>query len=149
MPIATGLGDDRKRFDLQSLPEGYVVIRRMTYGEKMMRKSFLSKAKINSDGGGSRADRRSKSASAFSAELDLMNEQVTQFEFANCILDHNLTYLSNPNDPSTETKLDFRIPGHVKMLDGRVGEEIDELIEDYNSFEVDEEVGKSPTPSTT
>ena len=71
-----------------------------------------------------------------------MNEKVTLFEFANCILEHNLEYLADPNDLSSATLLDFTKPEHVKMLDGRVGDEIDELINDLNNFEDDDETGK-------
>lgn len=142
MPIATGVGNATKRVDLQSCPGGFVVIRRMTYGEKMVRKSFLSKVKIGSETG-NRAERRSKSAQAFSAELDMMNEKVTEFEFNVSIVQHNLTYLVDENDPNSETPLDFKNPQHIKMLDGNIGEEIDEAITEFNDFENDENTGKS------
>lgn len=149
MPIATGMNKPPEKKDLVSCPGGYIKIRRMTYGEKMHRKSFMSKMKVSAEAGsGNRADRRSKQAQAFSAELDMMNEAVTQFEFATSIVEHNLTFLRNPEDVSTETPLDFTNPDHVKMLDGTIGEEIDDIITNFNDWESDDEVGKSAEPST-
>jgi len=143
MPIAVAVvSDEGERFDLKSCPGGFVVLKRLSYGQKMLRRSLLSKAKMQTGGGGNRAERRAKSNQGFMAELELMNEKVNLFEFANCIIDHNLEYLANPEDKSSVALLDFTKPEHVKMLDGRVGEEIDELINDLNNFEEDEETGK-------
>jgi hypothetical protein len=143
MPIAVAvIHDDGEKFELSSIKGGFVVLKRLNYGQKMSRRGLLSKAKMLTGGGGNRAERRAKSNQGFMAELELMNEKVTFFEYANCIVDHNLEYLTNPDDKSSVAKLDFTNPEHVKMLDGRVGEEIDELINDLNNFEEDEETGK-------
>lgn len=146
MPIVTGnVSAEGERFELKSAkPDGFVVLRRLTYGQKMLRRGLLSKAKLADAGasGGNRAERRAAAKSGFNAEIELMNEKVTLFEFANCIVDHNLQYLENPADKSSVFLLDFTKPEHVKMLDGRVGDEIDELINDLNNFEDDEETGK-------
>src|SRR5882757_10890958 len=135
MPIAVEEFDSvGERYELRSLKGAYVVLKRLSYGQKMLRRGLLSKAKMQT-GGGNRAERRAKSNQGFMAELELMNEKVTLFEFANCIVDHNLEYLITPEDKSSVAKLDFTKPEHVKMLAGRVGEEIDELINDLNEFE--------------
>lgn len=134
-----GVGE---RFELKSLPGGYVVLRHLTYGQKMSRRSLLSKAKMMTGGGSNRAERRAKANQGFMAELELMNEKVTYFEFANCIVDHNLEYLTNPEDKSSVAKMDFTNPEHVKMLAGNVGEEIDELINELNNFEEADDTGK-------
>jgi hypothetical protein len=105
----------------------------------------LSKAKLEGSSGGTRAERRARANKGFQAEIELLNERTTQFEFANCIREHNLTYLLNPQDPTSEALLDFKVPEHVKMLDVRVGQEIDELITDFNNFDVEDDesdVGK-------
>jgi hypothetical protein len=145
MPIATGTSNKGTRHDLKSLPTAYVVIRRMTWGEKLHRKSFMSKVKLGQEATGNRAERRSKSVQAFSAELDMMNEAVTQYEFGVSIVEHNLEYVVGM-EPDGETpivaKIDFKDPDQLKMLDGRVGEEIDDLIQEMNDFEADEETGK-------
>ena len=143
MPLAVAVAhDDGEKFDLQTVKGGYVVLKRLSFGQKMSRRGLLSKAKMQAGGSGNRAERRAKANQGFMAELELMNEKVTFFEYANCIVDHNLEYLTNPDDKSSIAKLDFTNPEHVKMLDGRVGEEIDELINDLNNFEEDEETGK-------
>jgi hypothetical protein len=146
VPIATGLGTATgERFELKSLEGGFVVLRRMSYGERMTRKSFMSKVKLQQELSGSRAERRSKSAQGFMAEMDMANEAVTAFEFSVSIVDHNLEY----DDRGVVKKLDFTNSAHVKLLDGRVGEEIDELIVDLNELDDNDEVGKSTTSSTT
>lgn len=132
MPIATGNLAATERHDLKSLPDGYVVLKRLSHGESMARRGFLSRAKVE---GGARSSRDKKLAKGFVAELDLMNEQTTLYEWAHCIVDHNLTFM----DVETERKLDFRIPEHVKMVDGRVAAEIDDLITDLNNYDLDDE----------
>jgi hypothetical protein len=143
MPLAVAVTHDNgEKFDLKSVKDGFVVLKRLSYGQKMSRRSLLSKAKMQTGGSGNRAERRAKANQGFMAELELMNDKVTFFEFANCIIDHNLEYLTDPDDLSSVAKLDFTNPEHVKMLAGNVGEEIDELINDLNNFEEDEETGK-------
>lgn len=140
MPIATGINAKTQRFELKSLPDAYVVLRRLTYGEQMTRKDFMSK--ISMTGGGSRNDRRARQAQEFKAELDLANEKVSSYEFANCIMEHNLEW----DDNGTPRLLDFKNPAHVKMLDGAIGQEIDELINDFNNPEgATDEVGETDT----
>lgn len=133
MPLVGGTGQEiTERFELKSAPpDGFVVLRRMAYGDKMLRRQHLGKATVH---GGS----KSKTKGDFTAEMDLINERVTLLEFSKSIVEHNLTimYLGN------ETPVDFSNPAHVKLLYGPVGEEIDELITDFNSFEGDEETGK-------
>jgi hypothetical protein len=138
MPVAVAVsGNEGERYELKSAPpDGFVLLRRLSYGQKMFRQSLLSKAKMEMAGGQNRAERRANANKSFTTELELMNEKVTLFEFANCILDHNLEDLNGQ-------KLDFHNPEHVKMLDGRIGEEINELINDINNFEMDDETGKS------
>jgi hypothetical protein len=137
MPIAVAVSSgDGERFELQSAPpDGYVVLKRLSYGQQMFRRGLLSKAKMETGGSGNRADRRDRAKQGFTAELELMNEKVTLFEFKNCILDHNL-------EDENGQRLDFGNPEHVKKLDGRVGGEIDDLINDINNFEAGEDTGK-------
>jgi hypothetical protein len=140
MPIATRVGVPTKRFELKSLEGGFVVLRRMTFGEKMQRKALLAKPKMEIKGGRARNQ-------DISAELEFLNRKVTEFEFATVIVEHNLTYLANPDDSASESLLNFKDPKHLEMLDGLVGDEIDEYITTFNDFEGDEGVGKSSTSS--
>lgn len=137
MPIAVSRDStEGERFELKSAPpDGFVSLKRLSYGQKMFRQSLLAKAKMEVGGGGNRAERRAAANKSFTTELELINEKVTLFEFSNCIIDHNLEDLNGQ-------KLNFSNPEHVKMLDGRVGEEINDLINDLNNFEADDETGK-------
>lgn len=151
MPLATGLSGEGQRKDLKSCPpDGYVVIRRMTYGERLERQGFMSKTSIAIDG--NRADRRARNAQSFKAEMDLANTQVTRFEFAHLITEHNLQYDTGQRDASGQpilALLDFKNPTHVAMLDGNIGEEIDQYINEINDFESDEDTGKSNPQSVS
>jgi hypothetical protein len=136
MPIAGGrsVGETRK-FDLKSCPpDGYITIRRLVYGDKMLRRNLLGKTTVHGSGGSGKKD--------FVAEMQLINDQVTMLEFSKCIVDHNLTLLARPGDASSEVAVDFSNPMHIKLLDGNVGEEIDDIITRFNDFEGDDDTGK-------
>jgi hypothetical protein len=55
------------------------------------------------------------------------------WEFANLILDHNLT-------DAQDRKLNFKDPNDVKSIRGQVGDEIQLYINEMNSFEEAEEI---------
>lgn len=131
MPVAGGRPNNTKKFDLKSCPGGYIVLRKMDYGDKMLRKQKLGKATVSGN--------NSKNSNDFVAEMQMINEEVTMFEFARSIIEHNLSLLKNQDDPTSEYPLDFTNPADVKKLDGSVGEEIDELIMAYNeTLDVDD-----------
>lgn len=121
MPRAT-VTKSTEKFELKSLPEAYVVIRRMNYGEKLDRQDDMINMKT---GGESKTD--------FSAEIKLMNKKVALSDFANLVIDHNLT---DEND----VKLNFKNPSHVLSLDPVIGDEIGQLIDKLNSFEESDDV---------
>lgn len=125
MPKATTNVQDTERKDLKTLPEGYVVLRRMTYGEFMKRRQMTSNLSVS--GGKGRQD--------FSGVLELANQKVTEFEFASCVVEHNL-------EDEEGNLLNFKNPVHLQMLDPRVGEEISSYIDEMNQFNAEEEVGK-------
>lgn len=110
MPRATIDVDETIRFDLKTLPDAYVVLRRMPYGKYMHRQEMALQMKI--EGGGS-----SESSGSFA----MANRKVTEFEFRECIADHNLT---DHND----APLDFTKPFTLDMLDSRIGDEISTYI---------------------
>jgi hypothetical protein len=129
MPVAIGLAQGEKRL-LKTLPGGYVVLRRMTYGEKMHRSGLMSGMKFRSQ----------KGQKDFEGEIQMANRRVTEYEFATCVVDHNL-------EKEDGVKLDLRNPSDLNMLDGRIGDEIGQLMNDLNLFEEDEELGNSQTGS--
>jgi hypothetical protein len=124
MPIAT-TSDAPEHFDLKSLPGAFVIIRRMNHGERMTRQSLLNKAKMSGKRG--RKD--------FDLEIDVVNDRVTLWEWQNLIVDHNLEYLENSNDPESVRKLDFKNPEHVRRVDGKVAEEVNQYLNDTNNFD--------------
>jgi hypothetical protein len=128
MPKAISNNQDTERHDLKSLPEGYVVLRRLTYGEKVQRRAMVSGLKIRGMGSGKKD---------FEGEMNMVNEQATLFDFQRCIVEHNLEKDDNG------TLLNFANIPDIRMLDPRVGEEIDSLLDKLNNFEDDEESGNS------
>jgi hypothetical protein len=122
MPRATADTTETSRHDLKSCPpDGFILVRRLTYGEKLERRAMVSNMKIDAQ----------KGKKDFSGEMQLVNEQATIFDFQKCVVDHNL-------EDAEGNKLNLHNIGHVKMLDPRIGEEIDQILSDLNNFEEDE-----------
>src|SRR4051812_43867411 len=127
MPVATVVVENR-HVDLKSLPEGWVEIKRMNHGEKLLRQDMTSKVKL-------KGNRKSKD---FEGEIDLMRKSVSMWEFANLIVGHNLTAYINPEVPEEgERPLNLRDPKDVALIDGKIAEEIDAAISEFNNFEED------------
>lgn len=116
MPRATVTQNNTERFDLKTCPEGYVVVRRMTYGEKLNRQEDIMNMQTGMD------DRQ--------MQIKLMTRKVALQDFANLVTEHNLT---DENDVA----LNFKNPADVIRLDPRVGDEIGQYIDLINSFEED------------
>lgn len=124
MPRAT-VTRQTEKFELKSLKDAFVVIRRMNYGEKLDRQDDLINMRT---GGETKAD--------FSAEIKLMNKKVALADFANLITEHNLT-------DEKDQPLNFKNPLHVLALDPVIGDEIGQLIDRLNSFEDSEDLKNS------
>lgn len=134
MPVATVSPDDvPDRKELKTCPpDGFILIKRLTFGQKQHRRSLSSKLSMKA----------AKGKKDVETTIDAFNEASENYDFATCIVDHNLT-------DNLGRKLDFKNPMDVKLLKGPVGEEISQYMDDLNNFEVDEEVGNSQTPSET
>ena len=141
MPIAVTGGSERK--NLKTLADAYVVIRRMNHGQKMTRGSLSDKMRFSG----------SKKSRDVQGEIDLMQREITLWEWMNLIEDHNLEEYINPRKPEEGTrKLDFSRPADIEKVDARVAEEISTYIGELNNFEDDvddegSELGKSASPS--
>lgn len=133
--VATDVPELRKLKTLPADPnvegpageQGWVKLRRLTYGEKMARRAINSKMTVKSGGKGK------KDAETV---IEAFNEKTELFDFANCIVDHNLT-------DANGNKLDFRLEAHVRALAGHVAEEIQSYMDELNNFEMDDEAGNS------
>lgn len=112
-----------EEYKLKSVEGGEVKLKRLTYGQKLHRRAMVSKMRIEQQRGKSKD---------FSGELDLINERATQYDFANCIVDHNL-------EDESGAKLNFQVVADIQRLDPRIGEEIDNLIGELNNFEEEED----------
>lgn len=120
MPKATVDIESTQRFDLKTLSDGFVVLRRMSYGQILQRRMF-TKLEVGSSG----------KSGDFRGELAMANAKVTEFEFANCVVDHNL-------EDEGGRKLDLNKATDFHKLDPRVGQEIEEYISEMNNFEAEE-----------
>lgn len=129
MPIGVVV-EESKKFMLKSCPpDGFVVIRRMNYGESLKRKDMMASIAMEMQ------SKKSKNeAETTKLQMDLLQEKTSLWEFAQLVVEHNIT-------DAKENLLNFRDPAHVKMLVGRIGDEIQMYINEMNSFEDDEEVG--------
>ncbi len=122
MPMATVDVESTQRFDLKTCPEGFVVLRRMSYGQILQRRMF-TKLEIGGD---------SKNRGDFRGELAMANAKITEFEYAKCVVDHNL-------EDASGRKLDLTKVSDFNMLDPRIGQEIESYITEMNNFEAEEE----------
>lgn len=128
MPVGTVLVTT-KRFDLKSCPEGYVIVRRMNYGEELQRTEMATKFTLG--GAGASVDKDS-----FSGALDINTTAVALWDFANLIIDHNIT-------DEQDKLLNFKNPGDVKRLDSTIGKEIGEAIDEWNAAKETEDTKNS------
>jgi len=64
--------------------------------------------------------------------LEIMNVAVTEFEFRNCITDHNL-------EDENGNPIDFTRPMQAWRLDPKIGQEIGKYIDELNNFDDEEE----------
>lgn len=151
VPVAT-LFSKAERKDLETVPEGFVVVRRMTYGEKMQRLESTGKMRILSN----KVDKDAV------GEINMMKAEVQRWEFAHLIMEHNLEHQMHTGGPECYEgtcqcpvrKLNFKDPNDVDLLSGRVGEEIANFMDKLNNFEEDEDIknsssGSKPESSST
>lgn len=131
MPVATIIDSVSDKMPLASLPEGYVIVRRMNYGEQLARTGMATRFLVGGD-----SAKNGGSADAFKGELDIQTAEVALWDFANLIVEHNLT-------DKQEQPLNFKNPAHVRMLHPRVGEEIGKIIDEWNDAENSDEVKNS------
>jgi hypothetical protein len=124
MPRATVDTEEVFRYDLKTLPpDGFVVLRRLSYGQVLERRSMM-KLEVATRGGKTKG---------LEGELALADRAYTLFDFKHCIVEHNcenesggLLNLGNPND--------------LVRLDPKVGQEIETLLSELNDLdEKDEE----------
>lgn len=122
MPFA-GTSHNTITHNLKSAAGGWVVLRRLTYGEKLRRKNMM---KLGIEMGSKSKDVK--------GEIAMASREATVFDFKSCIVDHNLF-----KDEAETVQFDFTSAMDVEMLDPRIGEEIEQAIDKLNNFEADDE----------
>lgn len=126
MPVGTVMVST-KRFDLTTLPEGYVVVRRMNYGEELDRSGMATTFKVGSTGTNNAANK-----DQFQGQLDIDTKKVTLWDFANLIVDHNIT-------DDNERLLNFKNPADVAALHPIIGKEIGDCIDNWQAAALEKE----------
>lgn len=117
MPVAV-VTEETQRFELKSLEGAYVVVRQMTYGEKMLRSGMTGAMKLLKD----------NKKSDYVGELSMETQKITLWDFANLIVEHNL-------QDSDGRELNFKNEIDVRKLSSKVGEEVGTRIDEVNNFE--------------
>lgn len=127
MPRAT-VTSDVQHIELKSCPGGFVDLRQLPYHEMLVRRDRAAKFVMDAEAAGQRM------------EIETVQAWARAFEFEHCIIDHNL-------EDEFGGKLDFSNSMTLKVLDPRVGEEIEEAIDALHNRE--EDLANFPSPAST
>jgi hypothetical protein len=142
MPVVTVDPNDYERYDLKSAPadsddptdeQGYVMLRPLPYGMKltMRDKSIKQRMMLAQPKRGQSQTQREETPTP--VELETASEWSTHYEMSYCIGDHNLT-------DRNKRKIDFTNPMSLKLLNPKVGSEIEKLLFDINQDEDEESI---------
>src|SRR5687767_14544157 len=102
MPRATVNIAETQRFDLESCPEGFVVLRKMSYGQVLQRQEMAMQMQMQ-------AQRGKGSDGAARMDIKNMHQEVAVFDFKTCIVEHNL-------EDDGGRLLDFRVGASTVLL---------------------------------
>ncbi len=118
MPVATVNPDiSQQRYELKTCEGGFVVLRQLSYGEQIKKQQMAAKMTFEGQGRG------------FSGgEFEFFQRKVTEFEFATCIVEHNL-------EDTDGKELSFSSTNTLDKLDPRIGSEIAHYISEMNDFQ--------------
>lgn len=129
MPVATRKSET-VRHDLKSLPGAFIELRQLSYDEMLERRDGATQILM---------ERGVRNTDSNQMNVKVLNRWSNQYSFPRCIVDHNLT-------DENGVPLDFRKPDMVfKMLDPKIGAEIESLIDKMNQEEnIDEDFTPAP-----
>jgi hypothetical protein len=114
MPKATASKQGQK-FNLKELPEGYVVLRKLNYGEMLARRNL---------GMGVTAPFK-RDSDSIDMKLDLSQEEVRVYEFSHMVIEHNL-------EDDGGRKLNLMDRNDISKLDPKIALEIEGYITELN-----------------
>lgn len=118
MPKATiDPTNSSKKVELNTLTGGSVTLRHLTYGEQIKKQQMA--AKMTFAAGNNQMQ---------GGEFEFFQRKVAEFEFATCIVDHNL-------EDAEGVLLNFSNAATLDSLDPRVGAEIASHISAMNNYE--------------
>lgn len=124
MPKAT-VSLEAIRVDLKSCDGGFVMLKQLPYHEMLVRRDRAARYSLDQAQKGNRLD------------IEMVQAMAREYEFANCIVDHNL-------EDDLGNKLNFANPATLRVLDPRIGEEIEEAIDRLHNREEDLELFMEP-----
>lgn len=119
MPKATR-SENTERLDLKSLPGGYVVARKLSYGEKQRRMQIAA--------GQSIATNQRNNGQPEKVDVVIHNFDIQFYDFSHCIVEHNLT-----KDDADTIKINFKSIADFEELDDAVGQEIEIFLDKLNN----------------
>lgn len=122
------------RYFLKSVGGAWVDLKPLPYGQLIERRDKASRMSMEAGKG-----RNSDNARM---DIDLMQAQSRLYEFQHCIVDHNLS-------DDQGSKLNFSMPSTLNLLNPKVGQEIEQLIDDMNQLEEVDEENFIPAPSSS
>ena len=130
MPVAVR-STGTERFELKTLEGAFVTLRKMSYGQILTRRAMM-KLTFQTQG-------KNKSVEG---EIAMANKKVNLYEFQTCVVEHNL-------ERESGQLLNLSDPNDVEMLDPKVGQEIEQYMNQLNNFEDEdsgeEDPGNSPS----
>ncbi len=130
MPKAT-VSHEHIRYELKTCPGGFVTLRTLSFHEMMQRRDVASR--LWAEFGEGKGRKKKQQDEAARAQLEVMNVAVMEFEFKNCIVDHNL-------EDENGKPLDFNNPMSLRVLDPKIGQEINRYIEELTQEEDEDDV---------
>src|SRR5687768_3211056 len=134
MPNAT-VSTEAVRKELKTLAGGFVMLQALPFGKMLERREKASKMSMDQSDG-------KKKGGTQRVNFDLMQRWARTFEFANCIVDHNL-------EDANGQKLNFSLAGTLDILDPKIGAEIEAYIDELNQEEDDEDLESFLTVPTS
>ena len=138
-----GYDNKPKRYDLKTAPpDGYVDLRRLPYDEILKRREMATTLSMEQSPGARRNSRQDRKApqddTPSKIGIELVQLATREFEFAACIVDHNLTIEG--------VKVDFSRPKMAfKSVSPEILTEIELILSDLN-LETDEDELEDFTP---
>lgn len=114
-------------------PDGFVELRTLSFHEMQTRADIVSRMYQEDKVGNLKKKGKRSDEEVVRGYFEIMNVAVTEFEFRNCIVNHNL-------EDENGNLIDFTRPMQAWRLDPKIGAEIGRYIDELNQESEDEEL---------